>query len=171
MDLVTLAGIAIPVFSGGAASVWKLIHDRYKGEIALKDKRITTLETENTGLISQVGTERARADAFKEELERVRGEKERQQPVVDSVESLRALTELQGEKITALENKVEALDSQTKALQQKLEREVSRVKDLETEVTRQSREIEARDIRISTYESVFEKLGVKLNGNPEGCCE
>ncbi len=168
MDIVTLTGIVIPVFSAGAASVWKLIHDRYKGEIALKDEQITTLKTENSDLKDQVTIERTRADAFKEELETVRTEKERQQPVVDSVLSLRKLAELQGEKITALETKVEALGKETSALHQRLETEVTRVQDLQTEVARQTREIEVRDVKIGTYESVFEKLGVKLNENPVG---
>jgi chromosome segregation ATPase len=154
MGEATWAGLGFLVVSaliGGAKFLWNYVTGNYSKEIqSLKDK----LDKKDDELTQSEAT----CDELRNQLHDCNDAKTSLTLTASRVEELHALTVLQGEKITALEGRVEKLSKLTEHLKIELEETSGRNDQLENRVRSQSD-------TISAYEKVFEILGLKLKEN------
>ena len=151
MGEATWAGLGFLVVSaliGGAKFLWNYVTGNYIEEIqSLRDK----LDKKDETLTQSEAT----CEELRNQLHDCNDAKTSLTLTASRVEELHALTVLQGEKITALEGRVEKLSQLTEHLKTELEETSGRNDELESRVQSQSD-------TISAYEKVFEMLGLQL---------
>ncbi len=151
MSDATWAGLASIIslsVIGGVKYLWGYVQGNH-------NKEIQSLKDENKDLKDKLLQSDATNDELRTQLHECNDAKTSLTLTASRVEELHTLTVLQGEKITALEERVEKLSALTTGLKEELEVTSGRNHELENQVRGQQD-------TISAYEKVFEIFGFKL---------